>query len=100
MRVKYRYIEFDSHLKRIKPIKKILDKYSLTYKYEEDLDCVLSTFKYNLEFELYEDFSDFAILQQELRKFNLNPQMGTVYEKADIENAEWYEIYSGLDNKY
>jgi len=95
MRVKHRYIQFDSHLKIIQPVKKILDKYSCTYNYEEDLDCVLSAFKYNLKFELYEDATDFAVLQQELSKFKLEPQIGTIYEKAEIEKAEWFIISKG-----
>ena len=95
MRIQHRYLTWDSHLKTIKPVKNILDKYSQAYKYKEDLDCVIPTFKYTLEFYLSEDSPNFNALKQELSKFKIEPQIGTEYKKADIRNAEWFIINTG-----
>ncbi|PVD49317.1 hypothetical protein DC498_25660 [Terrimonas sp.] len=95
MRIIHRYLQFDSHLKTIKPVKTILDKYSHSYNYKEDLECVIPTFKYTIEFYLYEDNPDFDVIKREIGKF-LEPQViGTEYEKADIKNAEWYIVNTG-----
>lgn len=95
MRIKHRYLTWDSHLKIIKPVKTILDKYSHVYKYKEDPDCVIPTFKYQIEFYLYEDNPDFSVIKQEIKKF-LEPQViGTEYEQVDINNAEWFIINTG-----
>jgi len=95
MRIKHRYLQYDSHLKIIRPVRAILDKYSHTYDYKEDLDCVIPTFKYTIEFYLYEDNPDFGLIRQEISKF-LEPQViGTEYEKADIKNAEWFIASTG-----
>jgi hypothetical protein len=95
MRIKQRYLQWDSHLKTIKPVKKILDKYFHKYDYKEDLECVIPTFKYTIEFYLYEDNPDFEVIKQEISKF-LEPQViFTEYEKADIKNAEWFVVQTG-----
>jgi hypothetical protein len=95
MRIKHRYLQYDSHLKIIKPVRAILDKYSHTYDYKEDLDCVIPTFKYTIEFYVYENNPDFGLIKQEISKF-LEPQViGTEYEKADIKNAEWFIVNTG-----
>lgn len=95
MRIKHRYLNWDNHLKIIKPVRIILDKYSHTYNYKEDLDTVIPTFKYTIEFYLYEDNPDFAKIKQEISKL-LEPQViGTEYEKSDIKNAEWFIVNTG-----
>lgn len=95
MRIKHRYLTWDSHLKTIKPLRTILDKYSHIYKYEEDLGCIIPTFKYQIEFYLYEDNPKFENLKKEVSKF-LKPQViGTEYEKTDIKNAEWFIVNAG-----
>lgn len=95
MRIKHRYLTWDSHLKIIKPVKDILDKHSHIYKYKEDLECAIPTFKYQIEFYLYEENPEFTTIQQELNKF-LKPQViGTEYEKSEIENAEWFIVNTG-----
>jgi hypothetical protein len=95
MRIKHRYLIWDSHLKVIKPVKKILDKYSHDYEYKEDHDCVISSFKYQIEFYVYEDNPDFDKIKKKLGKY-LEPQViGTEYEKEDIKNAEWFIISTG-----
>jgi hypothetical protein len=95
MKIQHRYLTFDSHLKTIKPVKTILDKYSQVYQYKEDLACVIPTFKYTLEFYLYENTPNFDILKQELSKFKIEPQIGTVYENADIKHAQWFIVNTG-----
>ncbi|MFN8251917.1 MAG: hypothetical protein U0V75_08530 [Ferruginibacter sp.] len=95
MRIKHRYLTSDSHLKIIKPVKAILDKYSNVYNYKEDLECVIPSFKYTIEFYLYEDNPNFDNLKKELSKF-IQPQVtGTEYEKKDIQNAEWFIVSTG-----
>lgn len=95
MRIKHRYSTWDGHLKIINPVMKILDKYSHDYNYKEDLDCVIPTFKYQIEFYVYEDNPEFDKIKNELGKY-LEPQIvGTEYEKEDIKNAEWFLINTG-----
>jgi hypothetical protein len=95
MRIKHRYLTWDSHLKVINPVMKILDKYSNDYKYKEDLNCVIPTFKYQIEFYIYEDYPEFDKIKKDLCKY-LEPQViGTEYEKKDLKNAEWFVISTG-----
>lgn len=95
MRVTHRYLQYDSHLKIIKPVRIILDKFKVSYKYKEDLDCVIPTFKYQIEFYLNEDNPNFTALKSEIDKFKIEPQTGTIYEKSDIEKAEWFIVSTG-----
>ena len=95
MRISHRYLQWDNHLKVIKPIRKILDKYNISYKYEEDLDGAIRLFKHQIEFYLNEDNPNFAILKREIDKFGIEPQSGTIYEKSDIEKAEWFIASTG-----
>lgn len=95
MRIGHRYLTYAGHTKIIKPVKKILDSYNISYKYEEDLDCVIPTFKYTIEFYLYEDNPVFDLVKKEIDTFNLEPQIGTYYEKSDIEKADWFIIGTG-----
>lgn len=99
MRIRHRYLTSDSHLKIIKPVKVILDKYSNSYIYKEDLECVIPGFKYTIEFYIYEDNPKFHNLKTEISKF-LQPQViATEYEKIDILNAEWF-IVSTVQYQY
>ncbi|WP_299675326.1 hypothetical protein [uncultured Dokdonia sp.] len=95
MRIMHRYLNSNSHLNVIGPVMKILDEYSHSYKYKEDLNCVIPSFKYNIEFYLYEDNSDFIVLKKKLNEY-LEPQViGTEYDKEDEKNAEWFLIRTG-----
>jgi hypothetical protein len=95
MRIKHKYLTWDKDSKMITRIKKILDGYSLTYSYKEDLNCVLSSFKYELEFNVYEDMDFFDKIQSELKPFDIIKTISAEYDKTDMENAEWYTIYAG-----
>jgi hypothetical protein len=95
MRITHRYLYWDNHPKIVKSAKKILDKYNISYKYEEDLDNIKSHFKYTIEFYLFEDNPHFNDLKIEIDKFKINPQPSTIYEKSDIETAEWFIITTG-----
>jgi hypothetical protein len=95
MRITHRYLRWDSHPRIIKPIRAILDNYNISYKYKEDLDCVIPTFKYSIEFYLNEDNPNFVIIKNEVDKFGMEPQTGTIYEKVDIERAEWFVASTG-----
>ena len=95
MRIKHRYLQYDSNLKTINPVKAILDKYSYPYNYKENLESLIPTFKYTIEFYLYEDNPNFDIIKQQLGKM-LDPQViVTEYEKADIKNAAWFIVNTG-----
>lgn len=73
----------------------ILDKYNISYKYIEDLDCVIPSSKYQIEFYLYEDNPNFLKTKDDIDKFEINPQIVTVYERSDIETAEWFRATTG-----
>lgn len=95
MRIGHRYLTWDSHTKTIKPLQSILDKFSISYKYNEDLNCVIPTFKHTLEFYLYEDHINFHEIKKEIDKYEVEPQIGTFYEKSDIDKAQWFIISTG-----
>jgi hypothetical protein len=95
MRIKYRYLTWEEYPKKITEIKKILDEYSLAYSCKENINCVLSAFKYELEFNIYEDMEFFDKIQLKLEPFDLLKNISAEYDKIDMENAEWYEIYAG-----
>lgn len=95
MRIQHRYYTSDSHTKTIKPVKFILDKFSVPYKYQEEPDCVIPSFKHRLEFYLYEDDPNFERLKNELSKFKIEPQIGTEYEKTDVKKADWFFATTG-----
>lgn len=95
MRITHRYLRWDSHPKIIKSVQIILDKYNISYKYKEYLASVIPSFKYSIEFYLNEDNPNFAILKSQIDNFGIEPQTGTIYEKSDIENAEWFIVSTG-----
>lgn len=95
MRIKHRYLKRDSHLKIILPVKKILEYYNVKYLYKEDINCVIPSHKYKLEFSLYEDSEYFTAIKTRLDRFSLYSQVGTEYEKADFEKAKWFIIRTG-----
>lgn len=95
MRIAHRYLQWDSHPEIINDLRAILGKYNIGYNYKEDLDSVISTFKYQLEFYLYEDNPNFAAIKKEVDRFGIVQQSGTVYEKADIKAAEWFIASAG-----
>lgn len=94
MRIHHRYLTY-SHSKIIRLVRGILDKYSIYYKYKEDLNCVVPGFNYSLEFHLFEDDPFFEEVKQAINKFNIEPQIGTQYGKDDIKMAEWFFVNTG-----
>lgn len=95
MRIKQRYLQNDSHLKIIGPVKKILDKFLVEYNYKEDPGSVLPGHRYSIEFFLSEDHTNFDELESNLSGFKIYTQVFTEYEKSDIEKAEWFIIETG-----
>lgn len=95
MRIGHRYITWDSHTKIIKPLQAILDRFNISYKYKEDIDSVIPTFKHTLEFFLYEDNPNFIRVKKEVDKYDIEAQTGTYYEKPDMDKAEWFIISAG-----
>lgn len=73
----------------------ILDRHNISYKYKEDLDNVIPSFKYQIEFYLYEDNPNFLKIRNEIDNFDIKPQIGTIYEKSDIKAAEWFIASTG-----
>jgi uncharacterized protein YutE (UPF0331/DUF86 family) len=92
MRYKYRYLKWDSKPNKIKTITKILDKYSIKFSYKEDHYSVLDSFKYKLEFFVYEEMDFYEKLFCKLKKFNLYRNLLIEYDEIDMENAQWYII--------
>lgn len=95
MRLKHRYLQFDSQLKQINSVRAILDKYSHNYNYKEDLDCVIPTFKYTIEFYIYEDNPNFGLIKDEISKFFEPQVIVTEYEEVEIKNANWFIASTG-----
>jgi hypothetical protein len=95
MRIEHRYHISNSNLNAINPLKGILDKYNISYQYTHDLESIASNYRYQLEFVLYEDNPVFSKVNAEIKQFNLEPQTASVYEKSDIEMAEWFIISTG-----
>lgn len=96
MRIKHRYLKWANHPKTIKAVKAILDKYSLHYSYKEGLECESYIgYEYLIEFYLYEDSTDFDVVQKEISRFLKPNDIETEYEKADIKKAEWFIVEVG-----
>lgn len=76
-------------------MKAILDRYRIPYQYKTDPASVIPTFKYSLDFILYEDDPHFSDAKKELGKFDLFWQVGTDFDEADLLAAEWFIIYAG-----
>ena len=92
MRIKYRFVTvMQRDIKKAKAIKDILEQYSIKYKYEEN--NVLG-FHWDIEFNLYEDMVSFEKILNEIKSFELLEQVSTEFEKNDMDNAEWYEIFA------
>ena len=79
----------------IAPLKAILSKYNISYKYEEDITCVIPSFKYSLQFYLYEDNPNFENVRKEVEQFLLPRNAGTIFEKVDFEKADWFIASTG-----
>lgn len=96
MKIAHRYLHWESSPEIIQPVKRILDKYNIKYKYKEDLETVISTFRFKIEFYLYEGTNNFKELKDEITKTGLLPQIiGSEYEKEDFAKAEWFVIDCG-----
>lgn len=95
MRIQHRYLTWDSHTKTIKPVKSILDKFSVPYKYKHDPGSVIPTFIHLLEFYLYEDDPNFNRLTKEINNFLQPDVIGTEYEKSDFKKANWFFATTG-----
>ncbi len=95
MRIGHRYLSWDSHPKIIKPLRNILDRHNISYKYKEDLNSIIPSFKYFIEFYLYEDNPNFHNAKNEVDKYSIEPQIGTYYEKTDIDKAKWFIVSTG-----
>jgi hypothetical protein len=93
MRIKHRYCKLNCFGTKLQELKNILNKYSIKYDFEED-DTVLGL-KNSIIFFIYEDMKDFDKVQHELKPFEILPMIYTDWDKKDMENAEWYEIYTG-----
>ena len=94
MRFKHRFanVGSESTVKKSKKIRKILDKYLITYEYKEE-DTVLGL-DWSLVFYLYEDMDSYAKIIEEIIPFNLIEITTTEFDKNEIDNAEWYEIFA------
>lgn len=92
MRIQHRYLLWDSHTEVIDPIKNMLDAYAIPYNFEANHDSAISNFKYQLAFYLFEDDVNFKHLKHTMGAYDMLSQVSTLYEKKDIENANWFII--------
>jgi hypothetical protein len=81
MRILHRYLTWDGHTKVIKPMKTVLDKFSIEYSYSEDPECVIPSYRHKLEFFLYEDDPRFVEIKSAVDKFKIIPQVVTALTK-------------------
>ncbi|NHM07990.1 hypothetical protein G4D82_12215 [Flavobacterium sp. CYK-4] len=96
MRNVHRYLNWGSNSEIIKIIKNILEKFEIKYNYKENIGSAISTFNYQLEFYLYEDDKNFLFVKEALNNIGLKEQVvGSIYEKRDFENAEWFIVNTG-----
>jgi hypothetical protein len=95
MRILHRYLTWDGHTKVIKPMKTVLDKFSIEYSYSEDPECVIPSYRHKLEFFLYEDDPRFVEIKSAVDKFKIIPQVVTAFDKEDFEKADWFQINAG-----
>ncbi|MBS1512077.1 MAG: hypothetical protein JST86_14610 [Bacteroidetes bacterium] len=90
MRIQHRYLTFDRNEKLVK----LLDKLAIAYKVtEKSYDA--TTHLYILEFHFFEDNPRFFELKQAVDKFKIEPQIGTIYDKTDYNNGEWFIVNAG-----
>jgi hypothetical protein len=92
MRIQHRYFTWDNNTMAIEQIKNMLDKHHIKYTFEVNLESKIVNFKYYLAFYLFEDDQHFSEIKQSLLKFEFIPQITTLYEKSDIEKADWFAI--------
>jgi hypothetical protein len=90
MRIQHRYLTFEKDQKLLAS----LDQMSIRYKIEER-NFKETTPLYVLEFFLYEDNPRFEKMREGLEVFGISPQTGTIYDKEDIANANWFQILVG-----
>lgn len=90
MRISHRYLTFDRNNK----LNQLLDKLQIPYK-EEEKSFGEGVSYYGLEFFLYEDDQSFLEKTKQVSKFNINPQVGTEFSKADEDNANWFMVSTG-----
>lgn len=95
MRIKYRYLKWDSSSKPFASLLKMLDKYAISYKYKENPKCVIPSFSYKIEFYIYENDPVFDQIGQIISKHDIKPEIGTEYEIQDIKNADWFIVTTG-----
>ena len=95
MRIKHRYLTWEGNAKVIKPVKALLDKFSIEYSYSEDPECVIPSYRHKLEFFLDEDDPRFVEIKSSVDKFKMLAQVGTIFDKEDFEKANWFHINAG-----
>lgn len=85
MRIQHRYLTYNKEEELTSLLNKLAVKHKIT---EKSYDT--TTHLYALEFHLYEDNPRFSALKDALNHFGIEPQIGTIYEKDDMEKAEWF----------
>jgi hypothetical protein len=90
MRIQHRYLTFEKD----SSLTELLDQYTVRYKTsEKSFDSANSL--YSLEFMLYEDNPRFTEIQRAVEYFGLQSQVGTLYDKQDYDDAEWFILRTG-----
>ncbi len=90
MRTQHRYLVYKKNNKLLRTLSELSVKCKLLDKYIGE-----STHIYALEFSLYEDNSRFSIIKQEVDKFGLVAQIGSIFDIDDYAKANWFWVSVG-----
>jgi hypothetical protein len=92
MRIRHRYCKINCFGAELEELQSILNRYAIKYDFKED-DRIFRT--NSTIFYIYEDMPFFDKIRAELKSLEILSMVYTDWSKADMENAEWYQVYTG-----
>lgn len=90
MRIQHRYLTFEKN----RQLTKLLDTLVVRFK-EQEKSYGEGVQSYFLEFFIYEDNPRFQELKKAIQAFDIIAQVGTIYDKADEAQANWFIVSTG-----
>ena len=90
MRIQHRYLTFE----KSSQLTKLLDTLAVRYK-EQEKSYGKGVQSYSLEFFIYEDNPRFQELKKAVQTFDIKAQVGTLYDKLDEAQANWFIASTG-----
>ncbi|MES2701352.1 MAG: hypothetical protein V4649_01880 [Bacteroidota bacterium] len=90
MRTQHRYVVHGKNNKLLKTLERLSVKCKILDKYIGD-----TTHIYALEFSLYEDNPQFSMQKEEIDKFGLDAQIGSIFDVDDYTRANWFWVSAG-----